>query len=176
MADILRKVEVCPYNEKWALMFSEEAKKLQQIFKTEMIDIHHIGSTSVPQLKAKPILDIMPVVKDINIVDKYNGDMRSIGYEPKGENGIPERRYFEKGGDNRSHHVHIYQIGNDEIKRHLAFRDYLREHPVEKKNYGEVKVKLAKQFPYDIKSYINGKDHLIKEIEAKSLNWYKEKS
>lgn len=157
-------------------MFSEEAKKLQQIFKTEMIDIHHIGSTSVPQLKAKPILDIMPVVKDINIVDKYNGDMRSIGYEPKGENGIPERRYFEKGGDNRSHHVHIYQIGNDEIKRHLAFRDYLRERPVEKKNYGEVKVKLAKQFPYDIKSYINGKDHLIKEIEAKSLNWYKEKS
>lgn len=167
---------MCPYNEKWALMFSEEAKKLQQIFKTEMIDIHHIGSTSVPQLKAKPILDIMPVVKDINIVDKYNGDMRSIGYEPKGENGIPERRYFEKGGDNRSHHVHIYQIGNDEIKRHLAFRDYLRERPVEKKNYGEVKVKLAKQFPYDIKSYINGKDHLIKEIEAKSLNWYKEKS
>jgi len=156
-------------------MFSEEAKKLQQIFKTEMIDIHHIGSTSVPQLKAKPILDIMPVVKDINIVDKYNGDMRSIGYEPKGENGIPERRYFEKGGDNRSHHVHIYQIGNDEIKRHLAFRDYLREHPVEKKNYGEVKEKLAKQFPYDIKSYINGKDHLIKKIEAKSLNWYKEK-
>lgn len=113
------------------------AEKLNQILKNEIIDIHHIGSTSVPGLSAKPIIDIMPVVKDINIVDKYNEEMQGIGYEPKGENGISGRRYFEKGGDNRTHHVHIYQVGSYEIKRHLAFRDYLREHIEVKKVYGE---------------------------------------
>lgn len=105
-------------------MFKEEAAKLQTIFGNEIVDIHHIGSTSVPGLKAKPIIDIMPVVRDINTVDNYNIYMQEIGYEPKGENGIPKRRYFQKGGENRTHHVHIYQTGSYEIKRHLAFRDY----------------------------------------------------
>ncbi len=154
-------------------MFAEEAEKLKSIFGDQIVNIHHIGSTSVPGLKAKPIIDIMPVVKDIGLVDKYNQKMEDLGYDSKGENGIPERRYFQKGGDNRSHHVHIYQVGSNEIKRHLAFRDYLREQSVEKKNYGELKDKLARQFPYDITSYINGKEHLVKEIELKALKWFK---
>ncbi|MFD2043380.1 GrpB family protein [Ornithinibacillus salinisoli] len=167
----MRKVEVCSYNEKWASMFSVEAEKLRLIFGNEIIDIHHIGSTSVVGLKAKPIIDIMPIVKNINIVDNYNEKMKNIGYEPKGENGITGRRYFKKGGDNRSHHVHIYQIGSYEITRHLAFRDYLRKHPDVKKNYGELKEQLAQQFPYDIASYINGKEGFAREIEVKALDW-----
>lgn len=78
----------------------------------------------------------MSVVEDIKVIDNYNQQMQGIGYEAKAENGILMRRYFQKGGNNRSHHVHIYQIGSHEIKRHLAFRDYMREHPVEMKNYG----------------------------------------
>ncbi|MFP7298973.1 GrpB family protein [Neobacillus niacini] len=168
----MRKVEVCSYSEKWAQMFLEEAEKLKQIFGNEIVDIHHIGSTSVPGLKAKPIIDIMPVVKNINSVDKHNTVMQEIGYNPKGENGIAGRRYFQKGGDNRSHHIHIYQTGSKEIKRHLAFRDYLRTHPDAKIAYGDLKEKLAQQFPYDIDSYINGKDQLAKEIERRALDWY----
>ncbi|PMC34424.1 hypothetical protein CJ195_23540 [Bacillus sp. UMB0899] len=167
----MRKVEVCSFNEKWSQMFREESEKLKHIFGNEVVDIHHIGSTSVPGLKAKPIIDIMPVVKDINNVDKYTIEMQEIGYDPKGENGIPGRRYFQKGGDNRSHHVHIYQVGSYEIKRHLAFRDYLKSCPDEVKNYGELKERLAQQFPYDIESYINGKDEFVKEIERKALEW-----
>lgn len=155
-------------------MYTEEAKKLNLIFKNEIVDIYHIGSTSVAGLKAKPIIDIMPVVKDINIVDKFNADMKEIGYEPKGENGISGRRYFQKGGDNRSHHIHIFQVGSYEIKRHLAFRDYLRINPEVRKSYGELKEQLAQQFPYDIESYIKGKDRLVKEIELQALEWYKE--
>jgi GrpB-like predicted nucleotidyltransferase (UPF0157 family) len=155
-------------------MFREEAYKLHDIFRGEIVVIHHIGSTSVPGLKAKPIIDIMPAVKDINIVDKYNKAMQDIGYEPKGENGIPGRRYFQKGGDNRSHHVHIYQLGNYEIVRHLAFRDYLRTHPDAKKKYGELKERLAQQFPYDIESYIGSKERLVAEIERQAIDWYKE--
>ncbi|MFT4416643.1 GrpB family protein [Fredinandcohnia humi] len=169
----MRKVEVCSYNEKWAVLFAEEAKKLNLIFGNEIVAIHHIGSTSVPGLKAKPIIDIMPVVKDITYADKYNEEMQEIGYEPRGENGIPGRRYYQKGGDNRSHHVHMYQVGSDEIERHLAFRDYLKQHPNVMMSYGELKDRLAKQFPYDIDSYITGKDRLVKEIEAKALDWLK---
>ncbi|MFQ3546101.1 GrpB family protein [Halobacillus rhizosphaerae] len=169
----MRKVEVHSYDERWSLKFVEEVEKLKYIFGNEIVDVHHIGSTSVPGLKAKPIIDIMPIVRDIDHVDLYNQDMLDIGYEPKGENGITRRRYFQKGGDNRSHHLHIYQAGNYEIKRHLAFRDYLREHPGEKKKYGELKEKLAKQYPYDVEAYINGKENLVKEIEAKALHWLK---
>jgi GrpB-like predicted nucleotidyltransferase (UPF0157 family) len=168
----LRKVEVLSYDEKWKKMFKEEAAKLQTIFGNEIVDIHHIGSTSVPGLKAKPIIDIMPVVRDINKVDKYDIFMQESGYEPKGENGIPKRRYFQKGGENRTHHVHIYQTGSYEIKRHLAFRDYLVLHTDEMNKYADRKEELAQQFPYDIESYINGKNYLVKEIERKSLNWY----
>lgn len=167
----MRKVEVCSYKHSWSLLFEEEAIKLNHIFGNEMIDIYHIGSTAVAGLYAKPIIDIMPIVRDINIVEKYKEEMIRIGYEPKGENGIPGRRYFQKGGDNRTHHVHIYQIGSSEIKRHLAFRDYLRDHPDEKKSYGELKMKLAKQFPYDIESYIKGKENLAREIEKRAMDW-----
>ncbi|WP_084157473.1 GrpB family protein [Oceanobacillus manasiensis] len=168
----MRKVEVCPYNEKWATMFLNEAKKLHEIFTTEIIEIYHIGSTSVPRLKAKPIIDIMPVVKNVSAVDNFNEQMKAIGYVPKGENGIAGRRFFQKGGDNRSHHVHVFQNGSQEIVRHLAFRDYLRVHPVERENYAELKEKLAAQFPYNMEAYIQGKNDLVKEIEERALGWY----
>lgn len=167
----MRKVEVSSYSEKWSFDFAEEAAKLKLIFGNEIVDIHHIGSTSVPGLKAKPIIDIMPVVQDIGIIDQYNQAMQNIGYKPKGENGIPGRRYFQKGGDNRSHHVHIYQVGSKEIHRHLAFRDYLKSYPDIMERYSELKERLAQQFPYDIDSYIKGKELLAKEIEEKALEW-----
>ncbi len=151
-----------------------EATKLNHIFGNELVAIHHFGSTSVPGLKAKPIIDIMPVVKDINNVDKYNREMQKIGYEARGENGLTGRRYFQKGGDNRTHHVHIYQIGSYDIKRHLAFRDYLIAHPNEMKNYGDTKARLAQQYPFDIESYIKGKDDLAKAIEREALVWYED--
>ncbi|MFC7393821.1 GrpB family protein [Scopulibacillus cellulosilyticus] len=168
----MRKVEVKPYNEHWALKFNEEAEKLYKIFNTEILELHHIGSTSVEGLKAKPIIDIMPVVKDIKKIDKFNDAMIAIGYEPIGENGIPGRRYFQKGGDDRTHHIHIFQLDNPEIDRHLAFRDYLRAHLNAAKEYGNLKEALAQRYPYDIESYIKGKEHLVLDIEQKAVEWY----
>ncbi|KAA0955451.1 GrpB family protein [Sporosarcina sp. ANT_H38] len=167
----MRKVEVKPYNEQWFSMFEKEANKLHEIFQSEIIEIHHIGSTSVNGLKAKPIIDIMPVVRNINRIDEFNTAMVTSGYEPKGENGISERRYFQKGGDNRTHHVHVYELGNPEIERHLAFRDYLRAYPDEAKKYGDLKEKLSQLFPYDIESYIKGKEQVALEIEQKAVAW-----
>ncbi|WP_391116311.1 GrpB family protein [Psychrobacillus sp. L3] len=153
--------------------FEEEAEKLQKIFGSEIITIHHIGSTSVYGLRAKPIIDIMPVVRDINKIDAFNDAMIVIGYEPKGENGLPGRRYFQKGGNNRTHHVHIYEMDSPEKERYIAFRDYLIKHPTVAIGYGELKEALAKQFPYEIESYIKGKEQLVKEIEQAAKKWYK---
>lgn len=165
----MRIVEVKPYDEQWVSIFEEESYKLHEVFGSEIIEVHHIGSTSVNGLRAKPIIDIMPVVRDINRIDEFNTAMVAIGYEPKGENGIAERRYFQKGGDNRTHHVHIYEWGNTEIERHLAFRNYLRAHPDVASKYGNLKEKLSQRFPYDIESYIKGKEQLVLEIDRKAI-------
>lgn len=166
-----RRVEVTPYQEQWTRLFASEAEELKKIFGLQLVQIHHIGSTSIPGMAAKPVIDIMIEVSDINEVDRYNLEMESLGYEPKGENGIPERRYFQKGGNERSHHVHIYQTGNEQIDRHLQFRDYMIAHPEDAKQYSELKTSLAKQFPESIDDYIEGKDAFVKEMDRKASEW-----
>ena len=167
---------VTPYNRDWPLMYEEEANKLCKIFRSEIIEIYHIGSTSVDGLIAKPVIDIMPVVRDINRISDFNTAMIDIGYEPKGENGIPGRRYFQKGGDERTHHIHFYEIGDSEIERHLAFRNYLRSHSYAVKKYGNLKKELSQRFPNDIEAYIRGKDQLASDIERKAMTWYQSSS
>ena len=137
------------------------------------MNIFHIGSTSVPNLKAKPIIDILLVVNDINELDTYSEQFERLGYEVMGEFGIKGRRYFRKGGDNRTHQIHAFQYNNiEEIERHLAFRDYLREHPEVCIQYGELKSQLAKQYPNDIDGYGDGKDDFVKSVEKDAIRWY----
>lgn len=167
----MRKVNVAPYDAQWPVLFANEAQEIKRILGEELLNIHHFGSTSVPDLAAKSIIDILAVVKDIELIDACNPKLQAIGYEGKGENGIPGRRYFQKGGDERTQHLHIYQVGSPKIERHLVFRDYLRAHPAVAKEYGELKIRLGKQFPYDIDSYINGKEGLATEIQRQALGW-----
>ncbi|WP_042162957.1 GrpB family protein [Paenibacillus gorillae] len=169
----MRKVEVTPYQKLWEERFKETAVKLQAVLGDEIIEIHHIGSTSVPGLAAKPIIDVLPVVKDIKRIDEYEAIMREEGYVPKGENGISGRRYFAKGGDSRTHHIHIYEQGHDQIARHLAFRNYLRCHTEAAHTYGQLKIDLASQFPLDIDAYIKGKEGLASEIDRLALEWHR---
>ncbi|MBU5591676.1 GrpB family protein [Clostridium sp. MSJ-4] len=167
------RVEVVEYNSEWRNLYLEEAEKIKNILGNELVDIYHIGSTSVENLKAKPIIDIMPVVRDITKIDYYNKDFEALGYEPKGEFGMVGRRYFRKGFENRTHQIHIFEISNsNDIKRHLAVRDYLRTHPESAFEYGELKSRLATMFPNDIDAYCDGKDDFVKELERKSLEWY----
>lgn len=161
----MRKVEVVPFDPEWHRQFGEAAVEISRIFGNECIEIHHIGSTSVEGLSAKPVIDLLPVVRSIENVDAFNGKMADAGYMAKGENGLPGRRYFQKGGNERTHHVHIYEEGSPEINRHLAFRDYLRTHPEKAKEYGTLKEELAAEYPQDIKKYIAGKAELVSEIE-----------
>ena len=166
---------VSPYDERWVSLFEEEAASLEEVLGEQVIDIHHFGSTAVPGMVAKPIIDILLVVRDISLIDSFNADLQTFGYEAKGENGIPGRRFFQKGGDRRTHHLHIYQAGNPEIERHLAFKDYLRTHSAVSKEYGELKEQLSQQFPFDIESYIQGKEKLASKIQGAATDWYRER-
>lgn len=167
----MRKVIVKPYQEEWLHQFQQEAQTLHNLFGSLVVDIHHIGSTAVPGLAAKPVIDLLPVVTHIEQVDAFNARMEALGYEPRGENGLPGRRYFQKGGDNRTHHVHVFEVGNPEIERHLVFRDYLRAYPEEALRYGELKLELARTYSTDISSYIEGKHDFVQQLEKQAIAW-----
>ena len=168
----MRQVIVTPYQTSWPDTFEQEATRLRTVFGERLLTIHHIGSTSVPGLSAKPILDILPVVDSLDDIEMFNAAMEAISYEAKGEFGMPGRRYYRKGGDNRTHHIHLYASGNPEIARHVAFCDYLRQHPSEVRAYSAIKEQLAKQYPTDISAYIAGKDTFVKAMEQRALAWW----
>ncbi len=167
----MRKVEVTPYQTAWITMFQEESKKIKDVYGEEILYVYHIGSTSIPNINAKPIIDILVEVISIRKVDNFNIYMKQLDYEAHGEYGIPNRRFFSKGGDNRTHHVHIFEQGNDEISRHILFRDYMIAHPKEAKKYSQLKQNLAVRFPTNIQKYMEGKNDYIKEIDKKAKNW-----
>ncbi|MGD6993807.1 GrpB family protein [Sutcliffiella horikoshii] len=168
----MRKTNIQPWSEEWKVAYDQEKKLLKEIVKDELLDIFHIGSTSVPAIGyAKPIIDMLIVVKDIEKVDRYNEALRKVGYEPKGENGIAGRRYFPKGKENRTHHLHIFQVGNEHIQTHLDFKMYLMAHPEDAKAYGELKLKLARQFPEDHHKYQEGKQEFVNGLVEKARSW-----
>jgi GrpB-like predicted nucleotidyltransferase (UPF0157 family)/GNAT superfamily N-acetyltransferase len=164
----LRLIEVLPYNCNWSMQFALEAEKIKNALGSNCIEIHHIGSTSVSGLAAKPVIDMIPVVMDISKVNGSNESMQALGYENKGELGIPFRRFFQKGGTQRTHHAHIFELGNPEIERHLKFRDWMKTHPEDRHAYALLKKDLARQYPNDIMAYCLGKESFILSIDAKA--------
>ena len=170
-----RKITVVDYNPNWVKEYKAEAKKLQAILGKNCVAVHHFGSTSVKGMKAKPTIDLMAVVKEDDQVMKQLDELRELGYEYKGEFGIAGRAFFVKGGDEHTHHLHIYKEKNKKaIGRHLAVREYLKAHPETAKEYGELKLRLAEEFPYDANGYCNGKDRYVSELEEKAMAWSEE--
>ncbi len=167
----IMKLEVVNYNPNWLKEFDSEklllADKLGNLFD----NIHHIGSTAVEGLAAKPIIDIILEAKSLEALDKAEPEFKSLGYEAKGEFGISGRRYFRKGGDNPTHHIHAFKTGDKNVHRHIAFRDYLNAHPKVKLEYRNLKLELIQTCNNEIDCYCDGKDKFIKYYEAKALEW-----
>ncbi|MBS3784966.1 MAG: GrpB family protein [Anaerolineae bacterium] len=167
-----RHIEVVPHNPHWSEQFEQEVDELTAVFGEEIVAAHHIGSTAIPGIVAKPIIDILLEVRDIGRIDAFNEEMRARGYLPKGAFGIPGRRFFIKGTEeSRTHHIHVFQAGDPEFRRHLTFRDYLRAHRDEAQAYSRLKQELAQRVPHDIEGYMAGKDAFIKEIERRAEAW-----
>ncbi len=163
-------ITVVDYNPLWVKKYEEESVLIKDILADNCIVTYHIGSTSVPGLAAKPIIDIMVVVRSLERVDCVAEAFSKIGYEYLGEFGIEGRRYLRKGGDERTHQIHIFQMNDwSNIGRHLAFRDYMRTHEKERIEYAKLKIELAQKFPYDIDGYCDGKESFVREIEKVAL-------
>ncbi|MBO1511085.1 GrpB family protein [Metabacillus bambusae] len=168
------KVRLTEFSENWGQMFQNEAQFLKTIFENDIIKFEHFGSTAVRGMKAKPVIDMMCIVKDIEKVDKFNEKMANLGYDVAGEWGITGRRLFRKGGENRTHHIHFYQFDNQQIERHLIFRDYLRSNPEEVARYTRFKEELAENF-HDTSEYSPAKKTFVKEMEQQALLWFAER-
>ena len=171
----MRKVEVVPHDPRWRNAFEAEAKHIGAALGENVVAIHHIGSTAIPNIYAKPVVDLLVEVRDIIEVEGRSSAMESLGYEVMGEFGIPGRRYFRK--DNRegirTHQIHAFETGSAEVERHLAFRDYMISHPGDAQRYSELKRKLAEEHPQSIDGYMDGKDGFIKEMDRRAAQWRK---
>lgn len=165
------KVRLSEFSEDWMRLFHEEADFLKTIFNEEIVRFEHFGSTSVAGMKAKPVIDMMCIVTNIHQIDLFNDKMRALGYDVAGEWGIPGRRLFRKGGENRTHHIHFYEMNNPQIERHLVFRDYLKAHPEEVVRYSRFKEELTRHFE-DTSGYSPAKKAFVMEMEQLALAWF----
>jgi GrpB-like predicted nucleotidyltransferase (UPF0157 family) len=168
-----RKVEVVPHNSNWREAFENESEQVTVALGDNVVAVYHIGSTAIPTIYAKPIIDMLVEVKDITKVDERDSAMQTLGYESMGELGILGRRFFRKNNEVgiRTHHIHTFEIDSAQVKRHLAFRNYMSVHNEDAQRYSELKQKLAKKYPNDIEGYMDGKDEFIKEIDKKAAQW-----
>lgn len=156
-------VSLASNHEEWRQEFDKEKDTLQKLLGDYPIE--HIGSTAIPGLKAKPIIDMEMGVDDIKEVEKISPQLESLGYEFQPNGSDDRTKLYVKGPEeNRTHYLHIDVYDSDTWKRDLYFRDYLIDHPASLKQYEELKEKLAEQYPNDRRKYSEGKKTFIESI------------
>ena len=163
-----KHVVVLPYDEQWKQDFLMIKDELTSALGQLAIRIEHIGSTSVAGLSAKPIIDIDVVIKDYTVLEDVVSALGEIGYQHEGNLGIAGREAFKYDGKEhlKKHHLYVCPEDSPELRRHLAFRDFLRAHPEAVREYSRIKEEGAKQYPDDIEGYIEHKSPFIERIYA----------
>jgi GrpB-like predicted nucleotidyltransferase (UPF0157 family) len=164
-------IVLVPHDASWSKEFCRESAAVAAALGDALVEIHHIGSTAIQGIVAKPVIDMLAVVPDLGLVDRRAAALELLSYESMGEFGIKGRRYFRKNGTGgvRTHQVHAFEVGSPDVRRHLAFRDYLRMHSADAQRYSELKLALAQRHSGEIESYTDGKSMFIREIEARAL-------
>jgi GrpB-like predicted nucleotidyltransferase (UPF0157 family) len=161
-------VVIVDYDPRWPALYEEEKDRIVAASGPVVLAIEHIGSTAVPGLAAKPIIDIMAGVRTLDEAPALYGPLATIGYEyaPEFEETIPERRFFRKGrAEYRTHHLHVVNFGDEFWVRHLLFREYLRRHTQVAHDYKQLKRKLAKEYGGNRQGYTEAKTDFIRGIE-----------
>jgi GrpB-like predicted nucleotidyltransferase (UPF0157 family) len=165
-------VRVVPYDSTWPSLFSAEAQRLQQRFAAAglLVVLEHTGSTAVPGLAAKPVLDILAGYPEGTLVTEYISVLTSADYVHRGEQGIPGREFFRRG-DPRAYHVHLAAIDGPFWRDHLTFRDRLRTDIALRDAYAKLKQDLAARFPRDRESYIEAKGSFVRDVLTLVSGW-----
>jgi GrpB-like predicted nucleotidyltransferase (UPF0157 family) len=156
-------VRVVPYDAEWPHLFEAEALRLRAALTPLEIALEHTGSTSVPGLAAKPVLDILAGVTAGAPLNPYIAGLVAAGYLHRGEQGIPGRELFRRG-DPRAYHIHLTHLDSAFWREHLVFRDYLRAHADVRDEYARLKHALAARFPTDRPAYIEQKAPFIRRV------------
>ena len=161
-----KPVIVTEYDPSWPELFRREAELIYAVLEGVGIRIEHMGSTAVPGLQAKPVIDIMIGVSSIEQADSCVPFIEGTGYlyRPEHEDSMPERRYFERSGSEIDYHVHMVVFESKFWKEHIFFRDYLRENPEAAEQYADLKEELAEKFRDNREAYTNGKAEFIQGI------------
>jgi len=155
-------VKLHPYEAKWSLEFEKEKERILKKVGDLVVDVQHIGSTSVPGLTAKPIIDLSVGVRRFKDARKLTPALRALGYGF--DRKFQHQLFFAKGSDSkRTHYLHVMKYQGAKWNNDAFFRHYLRSHPARAKAYARLKIKLAKQYPSERQKYSNGKDVFIKE-------------
>ena len=161
-----KHVIVQPYNEEWNADFTAIRDELNVVLNDLVLRIEHVGSTSVEGLSAKPVIDIDVVIQDRAYLPNVISALQKIGYTHEGDLGIPGREAFKYRGKEhlKKHHLYVCDLDSEELKRHIAFRDYLRSNPDAAAEYSRIKEEGAKMYPWDIDKYIEHKTPFIEMI------------
>ncbi len=163
-----KHVTVLPYDPRWEGDFLKIRDEIRCALGELALRIEHVGSTSVPGLSAKPVIDIDVVIEDRSRLCAVIAALEATGYRHEGDLGIAGREAFKYDGKEhlKKHHLYVCPRDSAELKRHLAFRDYLRSHPEAAREYGRIKEEGAALYPFDIDKYIRHKSPFIGKIYA----------
>lgn len=162
-------VKLVPHDENWSTLFEKERQILSNKFGEKILAIEHIGSTAIPGLLAKPIIDMNVAVKDLDDIDDFVIGLQELGYEYIPERRYADRQFFPKGHpDNRTHHLNLVEIDSETAwMNQLFFRDYLTKHAKEREEYAKLKEELAEQFADQREEYTERKSDFIAYILGK---------
>lgn len=165
-----RKFELKEYDPNWVEEFNKKAQVLKSVFGDELLEIHHIGSTSIPGMVAKPQIDILILVRDFFKIKSLYEEIIKFGFTPRGTEyvGTGDEYFTEDTGDGRRlTSVHVFQKGQPKSEEDLKFRDYLRTHKEDRNLYISVKKDLYSKYHDNYSKYDSGKTDVIKEIKER---------
>ncbi len=164
------EVVLAAYDPSWPEVYAGEAQAIRQALGDVLVGIEHVGSTAIPGLAAKPVIDIVVSVTSLAAGAARVPALEALGYDCRGENGIPGRLFFRKGlvEFRRTHHLHLVEAGHEQWTSMLLFRDYLRSHPGDARRYEELKRALATKFRDNRSAYTNGKAEFVQAVLHKA--------
>lgn len=166
------RVDIVPYDKQWSELFKNEANRIQNTLGTCLKEIYHIGSTSIPNMPAKPAIDIILALNNLDDIFFVSEKLTQLGYDPIRRQIIPHVSFFTKHQDPAIRfHLHLHERGSPQIRRHLNFRDYVIHSPNVAYDYAQLKIQLAAQFSDDVFSYVSGKDKFVQEVDATAKLW-----
>ncbi len=175
---IKRPYSLSDYDFAWTEQFKKISGQLKEIFGSEVIAIEHVGSTSVPGMKAKPVIDVLVVVENIRTGLQKESSMTALGYKYEENYIAPNTVMFYKEGLDKSkiENIHVCENGSPKHKQFVVMRDYLISHPLEAKKYEDLKTQLSQEFPGDYIAYREGKQVFLEEMEKRAYEWESEGS